>query len=81
MTLDYLPDGYNPSTFILDQDVKTTRQKQRTRPGLYLPMDRATMSKASIVHTKSGCRDWQEFFQKLYTHRDAITRILKEELK
>ena len=79
MTLDYLPDDYNPPTFILGKDVQTTKKKKRTRPGLYLPMDRETMSKASIIHTKSGCKDWQEFFQKLWNIQGTVITAIKEE--
>lgn len=79
MTLDYLPDDYNPSTYILGQDVETRRKQARKRSGMYLPMDRATMSKASIIHTKSGCKSWQEFFEKLWDHQGVIITAIKKD--
>jgi len=74
MTLDYLPDNY-----ILDHEVETRRKQERKRPGLYLQMNRETMSKASIVYIKSGCKSWQEFFEKLWDNQNAVVDVLQKE--
>lgn len=74
-----MPKDYNPSTYILGEDIKTTKKTTRKRPGLFLPMNRETMSKASIIYTKSGCKSWQEFFEKLWNCQGAVITVIKEE--
>ena len=79
-----MPDDYKPSTYILGKDTPTRRNTPRKRTGLFIDMDQPTTSKASIIHTSSGCKNWQEFFELAYECRGVIVaaiRRVKEDKK